>query len=961
MTARRIAIVPHTHWDREWYESYQEFRLNLVDLFDALLPLLESDDGYPYFMLDGQMAVVDDYLEVRPEAEERLRALAAAGRISMGPWYILMDEFLASGETIIRNLEMGIVRAAAFGGTMDVGYLPDMFGHIAQMPQILRQAGFAHTVVWRGVPSSVTKNGFFWEAPDGSSVRAEYLPVGYGNGAALPDDAKALVQRTADHLQEIGDLVIDDLLYMNGSDHLMPQPWLGRVVAEANDLQDDFHFEVTSLPRYLSTAPTEGLERWKGELRSGFRANMLMGVTSNRVDVKRLGGLAERELERRAEPLAALFQSPAEWPHALLGLAWKEMVRNSAHDSICACSIDDVVDAVLHRYAEARTIATGLADRATRSLARSLADAGTYVLNPAPRSRRGMVELVVGAENPPSRDVQVLSERTGLPGSMVLDATTVRTVLGMLQGPRIDSDAWVHDVLVEEDEEGIDITVSVGPDERPNVPIAQAKQDIFTRLGARPDAVVRISLNQPPIRRIAARVTEVPGYGWLPFEPVALAHPVEASETGQPPALSNGLISVEVDEALGTFSLNGLPGYGRLVDGGDLGDSYNYSPPRHDTLVDTPTSVAVGITEPGPVRARVTITATYQWPDHVDGNSHARIGEHPVPVETILELRADEPVVRVTTSFVNPSRDHRLRVHLPLPGPARTSQAESAFAVVERGLTAEGRTDEFGLPTAPARRFVVAGGLTVVHDGVCEYELVDLAATPTGDAASTVALTVLRSTGMLSRLGMAYRPFPAGPMTPVEGLQMTGRRVTLHYALAVGSDDPYALADDVLLPLEVVTSPGGGTRPTTGSELRVTGAEVSAVRRVGGDAGGTGIQSPGRAHHGRHRGAGRLVGRPARLPPEPVRRILCPTALRNRHRPTPRHLSRRVGCWSAVVRPPHAIPRDHGGLRTPAPSARCAGGPPPRPFRRHPVRPGRPTTTAPGPGPSRAGAAGDAP
>ena len=104
-------------------------------------------------MLDGQMAVVDDYLEVRPEAEERLRALAAAGRVSMGPWYILMDEFLASGETIVRNLQMGLERGAAFGGVMDVGYLPDMFGHIAQMPQILRLAGFRDAVVWRGVPS----------------------------------------------------------------------------------------------------------------------------------------------------------------------------------------------------------------------------------------------------------------------------------------------------------------------------------------------------------------------------------------------------------------------------------------------------------------------------------------------------------------------------------------------------------------------------------------------------------------------------------------------------------------------------------------------------------------------------------------------------------------------------------------------------------------------------------------
>ncbi len=318
MTARRIAIVPHTHWDREWYRSYQDFRLNLVELIDTLIPLLERDASYPYFMLDGQMAVVDDYLEVRPENEERLRALAAAGRVSMGPWYILMDEFLSSGETIVRNLQMGIERGAAFGGVMDVGYLPDMFGHIAQMPQILRLAGFNDTVVWRGVPSQVTTSGFVWEAPDGSAVRAEYLPVGYGNGAALPDDAKAMVRRMEDHLQEVADLVPGDLLCMNGSDHLMPQPWLGRVVAEANDLQDDLRFEVTSLSRYLSGQSREGLTRVQGELRSGYRANMLMGVTSNRVDVKRLGALAERELERRAEPLCALFEPADAYPSRLL-------------------------------------------------------------------------------------------------------------------------------------------------------------------------------------------------------------------------------------------------------------------------------------------------------------------------------------------------------------------------------------------------------------------------------------------------------------------------------------------------------------------------------------------------------------------------------------------------------------------------------------------------------------------
>jgi mannosylglycerate hydrolase len=830
MTARRIDIVPHTHWDREWYKSYQDFRLALVELIDTLIPLLERDASYPHFMLDGQMAVVDDYLEVRPEAEERLRALAAAGRVSMGPWYILLDEFLASGETIVRDLQMGLARGAAFGGVMDVGYLPDMFGHIAQMPQILRLAGFRDAVVWRGVPSQVTENAFVWVAPDGSSVRAEYLPVGYGNGAALPDDAKALIRRTRDNVEEIEEFLTGDLLCMNGSDHLMPQPWLGRVVAEANDIQDEFVFEVTSLEHYLAGASSDGLTTVEGELRSGSRANMLMGVTSNRVDVKRRGAVAERELERRAEPLSALFQAPASYPDRLLELAWREMVRNSAHDSICACSIDDVVDAVLHRYAEARDIASGLADRAVKTFARSLAQPGPYVLNASQRARAGVVELVVPADGPPPANVQVLSERSGMPGSMVLDADTVRTVLGMMQGPRISDDAWIHDVRIEDTDEGIDITIAVGTEEKPDVPIAEAKQDVYTRLGARPDMVIRVGMEQPSTRKIVARTTEVPGYGWQAFEPAALEHQVETTETEHAVVLANGLVRVKIDMASGTFALNGVAGYGRLVDGGDLGDSYNYSPPRQDSFVEEPESVTVHVDEHGPVRARARITATYVWPDHVDGSSQARVGEHHVAVDTDVEVRADDAVVRVTTSFVNPSGDHRLRVHLPLPEPAHHSHAESAFTVVTRGLTAEGRPDEFGLPTAPANRFVTAGRLTVAHEGVCEYELIDIE----GDAAKTIALTVLRSTGMLSRLGMAYRPFPAGPVTPVEGLQMRGKRVTLRYALEVDCADPYRLADDVLLPLEPVLTLGGGSRAASGSELAVHGAEVSALHRVAG-------------------------------------------------------------------------------------------------------------------------------
>jgi mannosylglycerate hydrolase len=869
---RQIDVVPHTHWDREWYDPFQTFRLKLVHLIDGLLDLLEGDPSFAEFLLDGQVAIIDDYLAIRPENEQRLRSLAAAGRLTVGPWYILMDEFLVSGETIVRDLQAGIRRGAAFGGVMDVGYLPDMFGHIAQMPQILREAGFEHTVVWRGVPSAVDTTAFWWDAPDGSRVRAEYLVAGYGNGAAIPDDAKALVRRLHAHVEEMGPFLQPGapLLFMNGTDHQRPQPWLGRVVAEVNDLQDDYHLSITSLPKYLSTAPTDGLPVWQGELRSGVRSNLLMGVGSNRVDVKQSAARTQRALERLAEPLSALFLPAASWPGAFLDVAWQNVIRNAAHDSICACSVDEVVNAVIHRFAEARQVAEGLTDEALSAVGRSMAAVGTVVVNPSSRRRGGVVELVIPANGEPDEHTQVLSERSGLPGLMTLDGETVRGMLGLIQGARIDTDMYVTGVTLAEDETGLDVTVEIGTEARDGVPVEEIKRDLFTRLIARPDTQVRLRLDQPPIRRVLARVADVPAYGWQAFTPVPLVQPVRAEHAGTDVTLSNGATTVVVDARTGTFAIDGLTGFGRLVDGGDHGDTYNYSPPATDTVIDTPDEVTVRIGDRGPVRASAVITAGYTWPDRVDGHHGTRIGSQHVEVTTTVELRADERLVRVRTAFVNPSRDHRLRVHLPLPEPATTSRAECAFDVVERGLTAEGRVDEFGLPTFPSRRFVSAGGLTVVHEGLLEYELIDIdrpgdqPIDRPGDqpideptqpideptdiegstgkagkdahgpaAARTLALTLLRSTGMLSRLGMSLRPLPAGPMTPLVGPQMLGP-VETRYALHIGDADPYRLVDDADLPLRVIGSFGGGERGSTGSQLTIDGAEVSAVRREAG-------------------------------------------------------------------------------------------------------------------------------
>jgi alpha-mannosidase len=799
-----VTVVPHTHWDREWYSPFQAFRLRLVDLLDDVLPRLEADPTLAHFLLDGQLAMVDDYVAVRPEAEATLRRLNAAGRISVGPWYILMDEFLVSGETMVRNLQLGLDRAAALGGAMEVGYLPDMFGHVAQMPQLLRQFGFEHAVVWRGVPNAVDKDAFWWTAPDGSTVRAQYLwPEGYGNGADLPDDGKGLVAQVRAHLDVMGDAHTGTLLWMHGTDHQVPSDRLGRVVAEANALQDYLHFTVAPLAAHLHAASTTGLPTVHGELRSGARANLLMGVASNRVDVKQAAARAERALERRAEPLCALFLPPDRWPGALLDEAWLEVVRNSAHDTICACSHDDVGLAALHRFAEATAIADGLGDRALSAAAAASSAPGPVVVNASARPRAGLVALrLPGIGEVPH--TQVLDVRRPVLVDEVVDDH--RTITDRWRSQEVEPGTYVHKVDVTEGDV-TEVTLHASDELLANLVLDEVKTHLDTLPGP-----FHVRLVQPPVTELLARV-EAPGYGWNRWQPLDV-EPVVATAT----TLGNGLVTVEV-AGDGTFSVDGLAGFDRLVDDGDHGDTYNYSPPEHDLVVDAPTATTVELVEAGPLRARLRVTRTYAWPERVA--DRRRTGEVDTTVTTTIEVRAGERLVRVTTELDNRSEDHRLRAWFPLPDPtAPTSRAECAYGTVERGRTAEGGPTEAPLATFPSRRFVQAGGLTVVHEGLLEHELVG----------GHLALTLLRATGMLSRVELTNRPLAAGPPDALRGPQVLGRH-TFRYGIALGDVDPYALVDDAFLPLEVASSDGTGHLPPTGTALDVTGAEVAALRR----------------------------------------------------------------------------------------------------------------------------------
>ena len=856
-----VHLVPHTHWDREWYQPFQVFRMRLVELVDRVLDMLEADPAFR-FTLDGQCATIDDYLEIRPQAEARIRRFVSDGRLAIGPWQILMDEFLCSGETIIRNLESGLSRARDLGGATAVGYLPDMFGHVAQMPQLLRRASIERAFVWRGVPAAIDRDRFAWSAPDGSTVTAEYLVNGYGNAAhlfAIPGGAGDQLRVLHEAQRPFGG--DDHLLAMYGSDHTLPPRDLPELVEALNGIQHDYDVRLETLAEYLAAAPrTDGLPRWSGEMRSSARANVLMGVNSARIDLKQAGGRAETALERYAEPFQSLWGDTGAWPDAYLRLAWRRLIENSAHDSICGCSLDEVVDQVIVRYAEAEQIARGLTARAAGSVAEGLPRHAFAVLNPTPAARLGLVEVstpvpaawdtvvfetgdgrrlptqevgrtaaLVFVEQMAGREVPLIYRR--IHGRELFGRYLRDYAIGVVDGSRevrleVDSEPEPEWLDVDEMKRKIDEAVEGAPDEPWLLRVVAA---------ARRSLLVEVPV--PPLGTTAIRAVE--GVTGVDAPVVASSGSVVASSEG----LQNGRLAVEVmvDGTLRLQTADGtvLEGVGRLVDGGDRGDTYNYAPPTTDELIETPLRISYRVVESGPLRAVMEVERTYRWPrglsvedDETDGQARAD-EEIEVSVTMRVELRAGESFVRLALGFENPADDHRLRLHIPLIRTTDSTAAEGQFAVVERSGAPEAGHGEVPLATYPARAFVDAGGVAVLARHALEYELAER---------QELAVTVLRATGLISRDDNAYREDPAGPQLAVPNgqcrrtwrfeLGIMPHAGAWHEAGVVEAAERYRLG--------LITAPGGGLDPTgplppsqTGIELAGPGIVLSALRRVG--------------------------------------------------------------------------------------------------------------------------------
>lgn len=777
-----VHLISHNHWDREWIFTARYTNRWLLPFFDNLLQTLEDQPAYR-FVLDGQTAIIEDYLEqLSPEEIERrerqLSKFVKQGRLLVGPAYLQPDWTLVSGESLVRNLMIGHRIAERFGGVMKAGWMLDNFGQIAQAPQIYRGFGIDGVFVWRGVAMDDTalKSEFHWQSPDGSGILAIYLINSYRNAMVLSLTREIAEQRIRAEANALSHFATTpNVLLMNGYEQV---PWPDDVlpIIEAfNQASTDGLTCVQSTPpEYLDAVRrfNPELPTLAGYLYSGRYMPVLKGVFSSRSQLKLMNNECQRELERWAEPFATVaWLFGAAYPAEELERAWKTLMLNHAHDDMCGCSIDNIARDMEARFAEVYETAQGITDKSLKLLAGAVdiskvdAAAALVVFNPSPRPRDEVVSFAIE-----------------IPASITEFA------------------------------------------------VCDGRGDIVPyQLVARDEKKASLYLY----------AKTVPPLGYKTFyvvaAPPALDEDARVTASAAERTLENDHLRVRINED-GTLDVtnkatgDAYAGLGYFEDGGDAGDTYDYSPPSEDKVISSRGGRAeITLMESGPLIARFRVAVTLELPEALSADRQSRDQKtRAYPIVSFVELTAGARRVEIKTRLHNVVKDHRLMVHFPTGIHADFCHAEEPFDVARMPIGEEAVPEQLPeqlrqlmiagrytkpVTTHPFQNFVDYNdgkkGVSVISRRVTEYEVL-----PEG---GTIALTLLRCVGWLARYDLLTRVGDVGPHIFTPEAQCLGEH-EFHYAIYPHSGDwsdeqTHLQAFSHNLKFRVMQTTGGGSLP----------------------------------------------------------------------------------------------------------------------------------------------------
>ncbi|MGQ9632133.1 MAG: alpha-mannosidase [bacterium] len=821
MDIRKIFLISHTNWDREWYLTFERYRFRMVAVLDKLLDVFEKEPNFLYYTWDGHTIFLDDYLQIRPENEGRLRRYIREGRLLVGPWYVMPDEYLASGESLIRNLTIGIQMARGYGNVMRAGFLVDTFGHISQMPQILKGFGIDNAILWRGVGSELDETEFNWESPDGTIILATHLADhnGYSDLPTIPESAEEFVQRVKELKEKLAPRCSAGcILIMNGGDYSQPNSHLPKILDRIGGRVGESQIVQGTVPQYIEEVREANppLKAFRGELRSSEKTVLLHDVRSTRISVKQRNNEVQTLLERWAEPMATwAWALGRAYPQGFLLQAWKYLIQCHLHDPICGSCIDEVQDEMASRFNWAESIGNEVIEESLEFISKNI-DASSdgmncvtslIVFNPTSGPRTDCVDAEIwlpgekmdfairdsrGKAVPCQRAERGFKEVFSM-RFKVSDAPDLwerlRGVLWEIHGG-IAQNLRVASMSIERDADVIEIV------------LYPAREGIFKAMGF--DEIkerVQTFLDESDPEEFHLRVKVagklpllflaegVPAHGYksyfVEYRDAVEDLPPSGELAANPTHIENEYYKVEVEADSPTLRITDkltgevYEGCNCFVDGGDKGDTHSFCPPEEDKIVgssDRP--FRTSLVEDGPVRVTLRIEFDLPLPRFLSYDRRSRSEETvSCPVATSVSLYPKVKRIDFRTEIDNRAKDHRLRVHFPTKIATDHCFAEGNFDVIKREIDVPEATGWVERPSGahPQRAFVDVSdgrtGFAVINRGLPEFQVIR------ERGGSTVALTLLRCVGRLGRSDLSVRHGGGGPFVEIPKAQCLGRNI----------------------------------------------------------------------------------------------------------------------------------------------------------------------------------------
>ncbi|WP_270640157.1 mannosylglycerate hydrolase [Longibaculum muris] len=757
--AKQVHIVPHMHWDREWYFSAEESKILLINNMEEIMERLEHDPDYPTYTLDGQTSVLEDYLTMMPQNKERLKKLIQDGRLIIGPWYTQTDEMVVGGESIVRNLLYGHKDCQEFGSCMNIGYLPDSFGQSGQMPMILNGFDIHRSMFWRGTSERMgtDKTEFYWQSDDGSRVLTQLLPLGYAIGKYLPTDFDELKKRCDKYMPVLDKgATTDHILIPNGHDQMPLQKNITDVVEQFHHIYPDKHFFLSSYDNlFKELEKKDNYDTLHGELLDGKYMRVHRSIFSSRSDIKTMNTMIENKLTNILEPLASLaYTLGFDYYHGVIESIWKEMMKNHAHDSMGCCCSDKVHQEIVNRF----MIANEKIDRLIDFYKRKITDAMDCHIS--------------------------------------LDKLTVFNLLTYQRKEVIEAQITTRMKsfkLVDKDKQII--------------PFEIVHQEIIDP-GIIDRQIVHYGNYDPFVRYTIHFKDSIPAMGYKTY--FILEDEIQKEISMQDCSLfenefykisfhDNGTIDI-YDKKRDCLYQEVL----LLEDGSDDGDGYDYSPIKDDYIIRSHHVKANIEIQQNGMKKVAQISYDMSLPKDLNSRKE-KVCDGQIHVCFEIELKDGSSYIGIKAHIQNNVKDHRLRVMIPLQIQGKMSISDFQFGMIKRpvydlamDVWEKERWSERPDSIYPMLSYVTIEGshMAAITNSIREYEIV-------GKNYETLALTLYRSVGYLGKEDLVRRPGrPSGIKLPTPDSQLL-TEMTFEFALTSYSNDEdlSILAKEYLTPL----------------------------------------------------------------------------------------------------------------------------------------------------------------